>query len=508
MCWLLITTRCIRRIHPFPSPGTPGYMCPEYMETRVFDVKSEVFAFGVVLAELFTGVLQENSVDAAGRRLPLRKAVANLPPDPRAGALDPLCEAALRELVTDCMRAYETRIPHMLDVIRRLRQLLEGVWPSMDVTRLTRIVEENSLLRQELGALRSERKGSHRNYLKQGNIEVDLGSDEGEGAEGGSEERFFFSAGDVRRRTVVVRECQICRTEEDVERGVECGFRSRSSSTASATSAMAVPMAPMSPISAFPLSSSSSSLSLMSSVDDQHFICDGCFAGDMLTHQLSAFARSDFIAHQSRLVCPLCLPTVVPYSDRIVALHLTEEAFVRYRMAATEVAEVQAFTRAQHRFQQQVAEIKAALQQRRHSASAAVKGEGEVEEDGNGDDHEAEQLRQEQQKRRVLLHRLHIAEEILTLHCPSKACNMAIVDFEGCFAVECTYGCKRFFCGWCLSIVGSSRRVHQHVTSCRMNPRPGPDAVFNSLNEFNRIHKTRRARRVRRYLDREVGAER
>ena len=42
----------------FAGFGTPGYMCPSFCQTRMFGEKSELFSFGIVLAELLTGKLQ------------------------------------------------------------------------------------------------------------------------------------------------------------------------------------------------------------------------------------------------------------------------------------------------------------------------------------------------------------------------------------------------------------------------------------------------------------------
>jgi len=40
--------------------GTPGYMCPAYLSSTRFSVKSEVYAYGIFLLELLTGRVQGN----------------------------------------------------------------------------------------------------------------------------------------------------------------------------------------------------------------------------------------------------------------------------------------------------------------------------------------------------------------------------------------------------------------------------------------------------------------
>ncbi len=49
--------------------GTDGYMCPDYLKApgNGFDSLSEVYAVGVMLAELFTGKLQNTTKDGTGK---------------------------------------------------------------------------------------------------------------------------------------------------------------------------------------------------------------------------------------------------------------------------------------------------------------------------------------------------------------------------------------------------------------------------------------------------------
>ncbi len=39
-------------------PGTPAYSCPHYMTRGVYNQKSEIYSFGIVMAEVLTGRLQ------------------------------------------------------------------------------------------------------------------------------------------------------------------------------------------------------------------------------------------------------------------------------------------------------------------------------------------------------------------------------------------------------------------------------------------------------------------
>jgi hypothetical protein len=64
----------------------------------------------------------------------------------------------------------------------------------------------------------------------------------------------------------------------------------------------------------------------------QHFICDDCFSGVNMRHQLATENRGGFLKHNCFLVCPTCLSsgqtTIV--SDIDSARHLSKECFCRY----------------------------------------------------------------------------------------------------------------------------------------------------------------------------------
>ena len=96
---------------------------------------------------------------------------------------------------------------------------------------------------------------------------------------------------------------------------------------------------------------------------------------------------------------------------------------------------------------------------------------------------------------RVVLHRNHIIENILTLKCPR--CRQAIYDFQegDCFAITCACNCR--FCGWCLTDCGDD--AHPHVRACPLNPRP--NRLFAPVAEFHRNHNERRRQSVQQYLD-------
>ena len=104
--------------------GTPGYQCPEYVsEPSDYDATSEVFSFGVLLAEVFTGRLQNQKVE--GKRTKLKtKTMKTLPCDGRAAAWPVEAMQEWRQLAQDCLEAdREDRVQDMVQVLARLEQV-------------------------------------------------------------------------------------------------------------------------------------------------------------------------------------------------------------------------------------------------------------------------------------------------------------------------------------------------------------------------------------------------
>jgi hypothetical protein len=90
--------------------------------------------------------------------------------------------------------------------------------------------------------------------------------------------------------------------------------------------------------------------------------------------------------------------------------------------------------------------------------------------------------------------RLHVVENILTLHCP--ACTQAFVDFNGCFALTCSR-CNAGFCAWCLAHCGND--AHAHVAQCAHNTSRGKD-VFCTEAAFLAAQRQRSVRLLKAFL--------
>ena len=96
----------------------------------------------------------------------------------------------------------------------------------------------------------------------------------------------------------------------------------------------------------------------------------------------------------------------------------------------------------------------------------------------------------------VQLHRSYICERILTLRCPGRNCGVAVLDFNGCFALTCEI-CGCGFCAWCLADCGTD--AHGHVPICPESLNPGDH--FAPISMFNQVHNKRRMGEVKEYIE-------
>ena len=109
-----------------------------------------------------------------------------------------------------------------------------------------------------------------------------------------------------------------------------------------------------------------------------------------------------------------------------------------------------------------------------------------------------------------LRHRNYVVEELLTIKCPNRRCQLAFImenDFDECFALSCTH-CRINFCGWCLRNLKKAD-AHVHTTGCRsqsqepkgLYPQNDNDKIYSAKQCFNQVHGPRRAKAVKDYLD-------
>lgn len=192
-----------------------------------------------------------------------------------------------------------------------------------------------------------------------------------------------------------------------------------------------------------------------------HVVCKTCFARQIAC-QTGADVRADFVRNGCNVVCAFCQ---VPFRERDFISTVSDDAFDLLKRTRDDVAEL----RAENRLR---AEFEARTERLRQELARGV------------DAH----------TQKISRHRLHIAENIITLKCPRPNCGRAFLDYAGCMAFYCQCGCG--FCGWCLA--DCSGDAHAHVLQCAHNLQPG--SYGGTLEQFNTAHRNRVRPLVMSYL--------
>lgn len=195
----------------------------------------------------------------------------------------------------------------------------------------------------------------------------------------------------------------------------------------------------------------------------KHLLCEPCF-NVMCLHQASVEERGKLKQNGSRIMCTFCAPPLFSaFSEKEIALYLLDENLALFRRACNEIIEARAYEAAESLFNTRLADI-------RQDANTSAKAQKSAH------------------------HRLHIAENILTLKCPR--CKIAFLDFSGgCLDLSCEL-CRCHFCAWCFADCGED--AHDHVKTCPQSTRPG---IFGgNMDDFNKTHVTRRGQEVAAYL--------
>ena len=386
--------------------GSALYQCPEYTNSGIYDVKSEVYSFGVFLTELLRGKLQGKP------DLITLFTIDNglLIPDPRLPDLPIYSVESWVQSIRLCICDRENRAPHIEEVLEVLETIAMtecGKCNNRNKNGISSTSAAEVIVKYEEEIKKLETK-----------LELALGAQDGAHVSG----------------STLVRECLVCFEAAKEQEGVLCS--------------------------------------------NGHFLCDNCFGSENLTTQLECESRGRFIRHGCRVVCGWCLPTVNVVSERIMALHLDEEMYAKYRSVCTEVAVNEHIREAEERYRKEIDKLYRELEALRSASDA-----------------QSEKSRLEDVQR----HRTHIVDNILTLKCPRSGCGMALLDFEGCFAITCgSCGCG--FCAWCLKDCGDD--AHQHVMACALNRNAG--GIGGSFEDFEDTHRQRMGREVSKYLHVEV----
>lgn len=100
--------------------GTPGYICPQYCMGCPYDAKADVYSFGIVLAELLTGQLQNPP------EVILQQSLLQLGADARAGEWPANVVNALQRISLGCTANHNVRTPSMAIVVQELRTVCDA----------------------------------------------------------------------------------------------------------------------------------------------------------------------------------------------------------------------------------------------------------------------------------------------------------------------------------------------------------------------------------------------
>jgi hypothetical protein len=181
-----------------------------------------------------------------------------------------------------------------------------------------------------------------------------------------------------------------------------------------------------------------------------HFLCRSCFTS-MVTSQCNDFGG--FTSNTRHIVCSFCRSE---YAEPDVFSTCEGKALHTYIDAKEQAVRAE---------EESIAAGQLALERARHQDEMMVL--------------EARLLanQAERQAKTVQRHRIKIVSEILETRCPH--CKLAFQDWEACFAVKHegtmgskTFGCLKYFCGWCLDPFQDSRSCHEHVKTCHLNQNP------------------------------------
>jgi hypothetical protein len=183
-----------------------------------------------------------------------------------------------------------------------------------------------------------------------------------------------------------------------------------------------------------------------------HIVCKTCFALQ-ITSQTGADVRDDFVKNKCNITCAFCH---VHFHERDFVSVVSDDAFDALKRARDDVAELRAENRLRGEFEARVERLRQEL----------ARG-------------------QDAHTQKISRHRLHVAENILTLKCPRATCGRAFIDYAGCMALYCPCGCG--FCAWCLADCGGD--AHAHVLACPHNLQRG--SYGGSAEEFKTAHRTR-----------------
>ncbi len=310
--------------------GTPGYMCRTYIDTAIFDAKSEIYSVGIFLLEIAAGRVQRRGVSLYNLYIDDEEELVG---DVRAGVWHPQCFKELGELATDCLERYKKRIGSMISVLRRVKGMLDVhchltesdkargqelvmLQQEKDEARVRGVVAERleKQLREQAEQLRAMREAER----EQAEQLAALRETE--------RQTQALKEKELRDKEQRLRDCVVCFDECDMDCGVACRA--------------------------------------------DHFICDECFNSEV-KEQVSIENMGAFKMAKLCVRCRIC--TGDSWLDiAVLTRHLKEDGFVAYLQAREAVAVGEALQEQEQAAQRQVEELQKELQRLATGHEAAV----------------------------------------------------------------------------------------------------------------------------------------
>ncbi len=142
--------------------GTAHYMCPDYMADGDYSARSEIFSFGLVIAELLTGRLHLDPKEKEKLKLSMERVLRGTPADARAGEWPGGAVKQLKEVVVMCTAPdIEARPIDMAAVMRVLRLLLDQHCPASAAETSDAMIAELAAAREALDRMRLDQQFQH-----------------------------------------------------------------------------------------------------------------------------------------------------------------------------------------------------------------------------------------------------------------------------------------------------------------------------------------------------------
>ncbi|KAL2612981.1 hypothetical protein R1flu_024673 [Riccia fluitans] len=134
-----------------PDSGTFRWMAPEMIRNKCFSTKTDVYGFGIVLWELFTGHMPYEEMSAIQAAF----AVAHKHTRP---AIPDSCPRPLKQLMEECWAENPEKRPHFWQIVQRLDELQDCVRRNVSLRSWQFDCEKRNTIKQLIRQLKRKSK--------------------------------------------------------------------------------------------------------------------------------------------------------------------------------------------------------------------------------------------------------------------------------------------------------------------------------------------------------------